>query len=65
MVGKYLVENVLELVLGQSGALDILDSTQILGHTITVLLANGRHLLTGELLADTRIVAQIGLGTDD
>lgn len=47
MVEKYLVENVLELVLGQSGALDVFDSTQILGHTITVLLANGRHLLTG------------------
>lgn len=51
--------------MGQSGALDVFDSTQILGHTITVLLANGRHLLTGELLADTRVVAQIGLGTDD
>ena len=51
--------------MGQSRALDVFNSTQILGHTITVFRANGRHLLTGELLADTRVVAQIGLGTDD
>lgn len=61
----YLIENILELVLGQGGALDVLDGTQLLGHTVPVLLANRLHLLTRQLFADTGVIAQIGLRTDD
>lgn len=62
---KYLIKNILQLVLSQGRALDVFDSTQILGHTVTVLLANGLHFLSGKLLPHTRVIAQIGLGTDD
>lgn len=51
--------------MGQGRALDVFDGTQVLGHTVTVLLANGLHLLTGELLTDTGVIAQIGLRADD
>jgi hypothetical protein len=61
----YLVEHVLELILGQSTALHIFDSTELLGHAFTILPPYWRHLLLSELLADARVVAQIDLGADD
>lgn len=61
----YLVKDILQLVLRQSRALHIFNCAQILGHTITVLLPNRLHLLASQLLLNTRVVAQIGLGADD
>jgi hypothetical protein len=61
----YLIKDILQLVLRQSGTLDIFHCAEFLGHAITVFLANGLHLLAGELIADICIVAQIGLCTDD
>lgn len=40
-----LVKDVLELVLGQGRALDVFDSTKLLGHAVTVLFANWLHSL--------------------
>jgi len=62
---SYLIKDVLQLVLCQSGTLDIFHSTKLLGHPVTILLTNGLHLLASKLLAHVRIVAQIGLGTND
>ena len=62
---SYLIKNILQLILGQGGTFDVFHGTQILGHTVTIFLANGLHLLTGELLANTGVIAQIGLGADD
>ena len=59
---SYLVKNVLELVLCQSTALDILDSTEFLGHALSVLPAHRRHLLLGEFVADAGVVPQVNLG---
>lgn len=61
----YLVKDILQLVLRQSRALHIFNCTKLLGHPVTVLLANGLHLLASELLPNTGVVAQIGLGADN
>lgn len=61
----HLVKDVLELVLRQGRALDVLDSAQLLGHPLTILPPNGRHLLLAELVTHALVVAQIGLGADD
>lgn len=61
----YLIKDVLELILCQGRTLDVFNSAKFLSHPVTVLLADGGHLLTGELIPDSGIVAQIGLGTDD
>ena len=61
----YLVENILELVLGQGRTLDIFNRSQLLGHAISIFFANGLHLLTGKLFANGGVVAKIGLRTDD
>ena len=62
---SYLVKDVLQLVLCQSRALDVLDGTELLGHAVTVFLADGLHLLAGQLLTDIGVIAQIGLGADN
>lgn len=59
----YLVEDILELVLCQSTALDVLDRAQILGHSLAVLLAHWLHLLLAQLLPNTWVISQIRLGT--
>lgn len=64
-VGSYLVKNILELVLRQSRALDVLNRTQLLCHAVAVFLTDGLHLLSGKLLPNARVVAQISLCTDD
>jgi hypothetical protein len=58
-----LIKDILKLVLCQSGALDVFYSTQLLRHTIAIFLADGLHLLTGELLANGRVIPKIDLGT--
>lgn len=40
-----LVKDVLELVLGQGRALDVFDSSELLSHAVTVLLAHWLHSL--------------------
>lgn len=61
----YLVKNVLQFVLSQSGAFDIFHCAQFLAHAITIFLPNGLHFLSRELLANGRVVAEISLGADD
>lgn len=61
----YLIKDILQLVLRQSRTFDIFDGSELLRHPVTVFFANGLHLLPGELLADARVIAQIGLGADD
>lgn len=61
----YLIKDILELILCQGRTLDVFNSAKFLSHPVTILLADGGHLLTGELIPDSSIVAQIGLGTDD
>jgi hypothetical protein len=69
----YLVKDVLESLLGQGRALDVLDSTELSGHSFTVLSLNGLHLLLTELAEDRVLLvvalllrwAQIELGTDN
>lgn len=60
-----LIKDILKLVLCQSGALDVFYSTQLLRHPIAIFLADGLHLLPGELFADGRVIPKISLGTDD
>jgi hypothetical protein len=62
---SYLVKDVLQLVLRQSRTFDVLDGAELLSHAVTVLLADGLHLLAGQLVADVGVVAQISLGADD
>lgn len=61
----YLIEDILQLVLCQSGTLDIFHCAEFLRHPITIFLANRLHLLASELVPNARIVAQISLRTDD
>lgn len=64
-ITTYLVKDILQFVLRQSRALNVLDSTELLCHAIAILLTDRLHLLAGELVADVGVIAQIGLGTDD
>ena len=61
----YLIENILQLVLRQGTALDVLDSTQLLSHALAILFPHGGHLLLGKLLPDAAVVPQIDLGADN
>lgn len=60
-----LVENVLQLVLGQSTALHVLDGAKFLSHSLSVFLTHRLHLLLRKLLPDAGIVPQVCLGTDN
>ena len=61
----YLVENILEFVLRESRALDVLNRSQILRHLLAGFPGDRAHLLLSELLADAGIVSQIDLRADD
>lgn len=61
----YLVENILQLELRESRALNVLDSAKVLGHTLAILFPHRLHLLLAELLAHLRIIAQICLGANN
>ena len=61
----YLVKNILQLVLGQGTALDVLNRTEFFGHALSIFPAHGGHLLLGQLVPDTGIVSQIDLGADN
>ena len=64
-IKHYLIKDILELVLRQRRTLHVLDSTQLLSHTLAVLLTDWAHLLLRKLLAHAWVIAQIGLGTND
>lgn len=64
-VSVYLIKDILQLILCQGRTLDVFNSAKFLSHPVTVFLADGGHLLAGELIPDSGIVAQIGLGTDN
>jgi hypothetical protein len=57
----YLIKHVLELVLRQGRALDVLDSAKLSRHPLTVLALDRRHPLLGQLVLDRRVLAQIHL----
>ena len=61
----YLIKDILQLVLSQGGTFDVFNSAEFLGHPVTVFLADGCHLLAGELFSDPRVIAQIGLCADN
>lgn len=61
----YLVEHVLQLVLGEGAALDVLDGAEVLGHALAVLFPHRLHLLFGELIAHARVLAKVDLGAHD
>lgn len=61
----YLVKHVLEFVLRQSTALDILHGAQVLCHALAVLLPHRLHLLLGQFLSHARVIPQIDLCTDN
>lgn len=63
--GTCLVKNVLEALLGQCGALDILDRTKFTCETLSLLRGDGPLLLPLELLHHLRVIAQIHLGAHD
>ena len=65
VMGSYLIKDVLQLVLCQSRTFNIFHCTQLLSHPVTILLADRLHFLASKLLAHTRILAQIGLGTNN
>lgn len=62
---SYLVKHILQLILRQSTALDVLDRTQVLGHSLTILSPHRCHLLLGQLLLYAGIVSQIDLCADN
>ena len=61
----HLVKDVLELELCQGRAFDILDRSKVSCHFLAIFLAHRLHLLLCKLLADRRIVSQIGLCAND
>lgn len=73
METNYLVKDVLESLLGQGRALDVLDSTELSGHSLTIFSLDGLHLLLTELAENGVLLvvalllrwAQIELGTDN
>lgn len=63
--GAYLVKHILQLILRKSTAFDVLNSAEILGHTLAVFPSHGCHLLLGQLFPYALIIAQIDLGADN
>ena len=65
MDGTHLIEDILQLVLRERRTLHVLDRTQLLRHSLTILLTHWRHTLLCKLLTDLAIVTEIGLSADD
>ena len=63
--GTCLVKNVLEALLGECGALDILDRTKFTCETLSLFRGDGPLLLPLKLLHHLRVIAQIHLGAHD
>lgn len=60
-----LVENVLELILRQRGALDIFDSAKLPCHPLAVFPLDRGHSLLKQLVFYVCVISQIHLGADD
>ena len=60
----YLIEDILQLVLRQCRALHVLDCSQVLRHTFSVLFAYWLHALFGQLFPYLWVIAKIGLRTN-
>jgi hypothetical protein len=61
----YLIEHVFEFILRQRRALDVLDSPELLGHSLPRFSRNRLHLLLGEFVPYAQVVSQVHLGADD
>ena len=61
----HLIENILELVLSERRALNILDSPKLFRHPLPIFFAYRGHLLLRELISDAGVIPQISLGTDN
>lgn len=61
----YLIKDILELVLGQRRAFDIFHRAQLPCHLLTILFTHWLHALLRQLLLYARILAKIGLRTND
>ncbi len=61
----YLVKHILQLILRQRTALDVLNSSELLCHPLAVLSPDRGHLLLGQLFPDAGVIAQIDLGADN
>lgn len=56
-----LVEDVLEVALGQCGALEVPDSTNLLGDSDSLFVLDGSHLLLAKPLTSGLVIAKIEL----
>lgn len=61
----YLIKDILELVLGQRRAFNIFHCAQLPCHLLTILFTHWLHALLRQLLLYARILAKIGLRTND
>lgn len=57
----YFIEHILQLVLRQRTALDVLDSTELLSHSLSFLFPHRLHLLFGQLFPHTGVISQVCL----
>jgi hypothetical protein len=60
-----LVKDVLEALLRQSRALDVLDGAELTREPLARVMLDGPLLLPGELLADGGVLSQVDLGADN
>ena len=63
--GAYLVEYILQALLGERRALDVLHSTQFPCKSLALLRGDGPLLLPLQLLQDLGVVSQVDLRADD
>lgn len=61
----YLIKDILELVLGQRRAFNVFHCTQLPCHLLPILFTHRLHTLLRQLLLYARIIAKIGLRTND
>lgn len=59
------VEHALQIPLGQSRALEVLDGFDVLGDLDCLFVLYGLHLTLAQLLFDFWVVAQVELGSDE
>ena len=62
---SYLIKHIFKFILGQGGALHILDSPQLLCHLLSILFTHRAHALLCELFPYLRVIAEIGLRAND
>jgi hypothetical protein len=65
IITTHLVKHILQPLLREGRALDVLDSAELLCEALTLFRANRTLPLPGELLNDLGVVSQVYLCTDD